>query len=218
MTVFPYNSCYLPDHDERVERRGLNPVETWLEDRWVLTRRIYGSELTQKLFMQCWNWIFACNKIQGNLFHEIQDEIVSRLFNQDPKTFFKQMNKNTWIKYWDETCEGYITQNTMHNLAKKINILGPIAAIFGRDFELYIASEHQLTMCPIDKVDESIEKTMGTLDKGSFEPNHSSWEQWNYSDNGQNWQDRGQSSSEWHERGQSSSEWHERGQPSSEWI
>ena len=142
--VVPYNACYLPNHDDRIDHRELNPVEMWLEDRWILTRRIYGSELTQKLFMQCWNWIYACNDIKGYYFHQIQDAIVSQLFNQDPRTFFKQTNKSTWIEYWDGTCDGYISQNTAHYLCQKINVLGPIAAICGRDFELFIVSEFEL--------------------------------------------------------------------------
>ena len=75
--VVPYNACYLPNHDDRIDHRELNPVEMWLEARWILTRSIYGSELTQKLFMQCWNRIYACNDIKGYYFHQIQDAIVS---------------------------------------------------------------------------------------------------------------------------------------------
>ena len=184
-----------------VEHRELNPVEMWLEDRWVLTRRIYGSELTQKLFIQCWNWIYAQNDINGNYFHQLQDAIVSQLFNQDPRSFFKTMKESTWIEYWDNTCGGFISQNTAHALSKKINILGPIAAIFGRDFELFIVTEYRLCTCPVEKLEESIQNTSGTLSKESLDQTPtgtSNWGQrWSYPDEDQKWHGRGQSSTEW---------------------
>merc|ERR1711973_799824 len=59
--VAPYNACYLPKGNPEIQRRALNPVDVWLEDRWVLLRRIYGSEFVQKLFMQCMTYIYGLN-------------------------------------------------------------------------------------------------------------------------------------------------------------
>ena len=99
----------------------------------------------------------------------------------------------------------YVSQNTAHYLCQKINIFGPIAAIWGHDFELFIATEYQLNTCPVDKLENSIQNTWGTLSKKSLDERpsgNSSWgrtehQTWSYPDNDQNWQDRGQSSSEW---------------------
>ena len=93
----PYNSCYLPN-EERVEPREINPVEMWIEDRWVLLRRVYGSELTQKLFIQCLTFIYTVNNVKGSYFHAIQDTIVRELFDQEPRDFFEKINKDTWVQ------------------------------------------------------------------------------------------------------------------------
>ena len=54
--------------------------------------------------------------------------------------------------------------------------MGPTAAVFGRDFELFMNDEDRLGACPIDRIEESISRSMGTLNKSSFE---GSWESWN---------------------------------------
>ena len=89
---------------------------------------------------------------------------------QDPTIFFKAMKDDTWIDYWDNMCGGFISQNTIHALSKKVGILGPTAAIFGRDFELFIVSEWRLCTCPVEKLEESIRNTSGTLSKECLDP------------------------------------------------
>ena len=153
----------------------IKPVEMWLEDRWVFLRRMYGSELVQKLFMQCLTFIYGINDIKGAYFHDIQNTIVTELFGMDQRSFFDKINKKTWVQYWDNSCEGYITQTTAHYLSKKISVMGPTAAAFGRYFELFINEEYRLGACPIDKIEESISKSTGTLNKGSFEGNWAPW-------------------------------------------
>ena len=95
--VVPYNSCYLPDEEKNkdIHSKDLNPVEMWLEDVWVLVRRIYGSALTQKLFIQCLSFVYGVHHIRGSYFHALQNAIVRELFDQDPREFFGKINKDT---------------------------------------------------------------------------------------------------------------------------
>ena len=152
-----------------------------MEDRWVFLRRMYGSELVQKLFMQCLTFIYGCNNIKGSYFHEIQNTIVTELFDEDQRSFFDKINKNTWVQYWDNSYEGYISQTAAHYLSKKISVMGPTAAIFGRDFELFINEEYRLGACPIDKIEASINGSTGALNKGSFEETWAPWHSQSYS-------------------------------------
>ena len=168
--VIPYNSCYLPDDgNKKVAYKELNPVEMWMEDRWIFARRIYGSELIQKIFMMCLNFIYGLNKIQGSYFHAIQNTIVRELFDRDPKDFFHGMNKSTWVRFWNQETKGYISQNTAHWMSKRINIMGPTAAIFGRDFELFILEESTFTTCPVVVLEKSLATCQGTLSEQSFD-------------------------------------------------
>ena len=183
--VVPYNSCYLPDDGKKeVSLRELNPVEMWLEDRWIFVRRIYGSTLAQKLFIQCLNFIYGLNGIRGAYFHAIQNAIVRELFDLEPKDFFAEINKDTWVHFWDQRAEGFITQNTAHYLAKRINMMGPTAAIFGKDFELFMLEEETFTTCPVEILIESIRTCRGTLNRQSFE-NDNRWQKASWSQS--NW-------------------------------
>ena len=171
--VIPYNSCYLPDDgNKKVPCKELNPVEMWLEDRWVFARRIYGSAFVQKLFIQCLNFVYAVNNVQGAYFHAIQNSIVRELFDLDPKDFFMGINKPTWVRFWDQRCQGYISQNTAHYLTKRINVMGPTAAIFGKDFELFMLEEETFTTCPVDVLANSVYTCQGTLNKQSFDDDY----------------------------------------------
>ena len=76
--------------------QAIKPVEMWQEDRWVFLRRMYGSELVQKLFMQCLTFIYGINDIKGAYFHDIQNTIVTELFGMDQRSFFDKINKKTW--------------------------------------------------------------------------------------------------------------------------
>ena len=109
------------------------------------------------------------------------------------------MKEDTWILYWDDTVGGFISHDVLHALSKKVGILGPTAAIFGRDFEYFLASEKRLVWSPVEKLEQSIQNTKGTLNRDKINPTGNSFRRprWNYSGENQEWQERGQPSSEW---------------------
>ena len=149
----------------------------WLEDRWTLVRRMYGDECTQKLFMRCFTWNLTNNDIKEFLLRSRQDCLVTHVFGQYPPDWFKKYSQDTWIEFWDGSCQGYISQTTLYHLSKKVNILGPIAAVFGRDLEYKICThEGYYDDCiPAEAIQQSIENHNGTLSKDSFE-NTSTWD------------------------------------------
>ena len=144
----PYNMPYLPNRTKDVREKTIDPIDMWLEDRWVFVRRVLGTEFTQKLFMMCLTFIYSVNDIKGDYFREIGDAIVTGLFEDIPREFFKKRDQATWVSFLDES--GYLTQDTAHQLSKKINMIGPTAALFGQEFELYMLDEEEFTSCPVD--------------------------------------------------------------------
>ena len=83
------------------------------------------------------------------------------------------------MTFWDGSRKGYITQKTVYELSKKVNILGPIAAIFGRDLELRIATEReQFYSIPVSIIEASINSHNGTLRKHHFEDNPTEGSAW----------------------------------------
>ena len=167
----PYNSCYLPEEEKNkdVHSKDLNPVAMWLEDRWVLVRRMYGSALTQKLFVQRLSFVYGLHQIRGQYFHALQNAVVRELFDQDPREFFGKINKDTWVQYYDGSCSGNLSQNTAHYLSSRINVMGPTAGIFGRDFELFMLEEEKFATCPHEVMEQSIQSCWGTLNRQVIE-------------------------------------------------
>ena len=47
--------------------------------------------------------------------------------------------------------------------------MGPTSAIFGREFELFMIEEYQFTTCPVEKLEDSIFTSWGTLNKRAFD-------------------------------------------------
>ena len=128
--------------------------------------------------MQCMNWNYQCNDIAGDELQSRQDAIVRFIFHDEPREWFKTFNKSTYMTFWDGSTKGYVSQRTMWQLSKKVNILGPIAAIFGRDLELEIATAEQFQTIPVSTIEQSIETHNGTLRKEHFEdrpPESSIW-------------------------------------------
>ena len=95
---------------------------------------------SQKFFMRCYTWNLTCNGIKDQALKERQDAVVEHLFKQSPQSWFKEYAYDTYMEYWDGSKKGYILQNTTFRISKKANILGPLAAVFGRQLEYKIAT------------------------------------------------------------------------------
>ena len=50
--------------------------------------------------------------------------------------------------------------------------MGPTAAIFGKDFELFILEEEAFTTCPVDVLAKSVSTCQGTLNRESFDDDY----------------------------------------------
>ena len=140
----------------------------WLEDRWIFVRRMCGDEFTQKLFMRCITWTLMNNDIKGQALQVRQDAVVGHLFRDDPKTWFRRYTQDTWMTRWDAQCQGYVSQRTLQEISKKVNILGPIAGVFGRDLEMELTTQQgRSDVIPSRVIEYSIANRNRTL-KMSF--------------------------------------------------
>ena len=105
------------------------------------------------------------------------------------------MKEDTWIAYWDDMKTEFISHDILHALSKKVGILGPTAAIFGREFEHFLTTEQKIVTFPEERLERSIQNTTGTLRRDQVTPSGTlNWKQW-WSYSGEN--PSGQSSTEW---------------------
>ena len=81
----------------------------------------------------------------------------------------------------------------------RISILGPIAAVFGRAFEVFIVEEYTLTTCLVKQIHDSIDGSKGTLNMWSFEGIADYYKKYGpgWTTRESNWQDQSYSSSSW---------------------
>ena len=99
--VTQYSSCHLKkegDVEKSLENyKKLDPVSMWQENRWTFLQRFFGDEFAQKLFMRCIQWTYVCNDIKDEALHVRQDAIVTHLFREDPKAWFRQYGQDTYM-------------------------------------------------------------------------------------------------------------------------
>ena len=83
--VIPYNSCYLPDDGNRkVPCEKLNPVEMWLEDRWIfaiiwLSAYVKALHSLFKLHQRCEQYVRSLSRC------EQRARKLMRLFSRDSR-------------------------------------------------------------------------------------------------------------------------------------
>ena len=82
-----YNSVWLPKTRSGEKKspfayKSLNPLEVWQEDAWIFLRRIYGDNLSQKLFYQVMTTTWILLDIdKGKELHNYQDALIDSVFN-----------------------------------------------------------------------------------------------------------------------------------------
>ena len=148
----------------------------WQEPRWIFLRRMFGDEFVQKLFMRCIQWTLVCNDIIKEPLYERQDAIVIHLFKENPKVRFAKYKDDTYMSTWDGRCWGDVSKARIQDLAKRVNIFGPIAGIFGRDLEHDLVTNHRTEKIPHMQIESSIDNHPGSLHRDDFkEEPKSSW-------------------------------------------
>ena len=76
----------------------------------------------------------------------------------------------TYMSSWDGRFCGYVSKTTIQELAKRVNVFGPIAGIFGRDLEYEVATHKgRFNWIPTKVIDNSIDNRPGSLHKDHFE-------------------------------------------------
>ena len=141
----------------------------WQDHIWIFLRRIFGDEFVQKLFMRCIQWTHVCNDIKSEARYERHDEIVIHLYNESPTEWFRKYATEAYTSTWDGPYWGYASKSTIQELAKRVNVFGPIAGIFGRDLEYELVTKNRYDRIPPNIIETSVDNRPGSLNKDHFE-------------------------------------------------
>ena len=78
---------------------SLNPLQVWQEDAWTFVRRMYGDDLTQKLFYQfiTATWILL-DIDKGKELRNYQDALIDSVFgHRGIEAFVKNQKTDTSV-------------------------------------------------------------------------------------------------------------------------
>ena len=93
-----------------------------------------GDMFCQKVFYLVCTSIWLANKVD-NLF-EHQDALIEGVFNYyDKKGFMATLKSPTDVTTFNGKYHGRISDAHLQSMVQQVGILGPIAALFGRDIE-----------------------------------------------------------------------------------
>ena len=112
--VVPYNAKWLPRDEKGQEfpvgrKKSFNPVIAWVEDRWMLVRRMAGDYFCQVLFYHVSTFIWKKNDLSPDEVHERQDSLLDSVFNiRDLESFKAGLRDPIKAKTWrDQTAVSY---------------------------------------------------------------------------------------------------------------
>ena len=158
-----FNSKWLKRDKEGYQRPDesrvrFEPPSVWIEDRWMFIRRMAGDELCQKLFYKVCAFIWAANDITlGENIQKYQDAVITEIFGYtDKRDFLRTERQPTEVTTWDGKDRALISHSYLERMATEIGILGPLAAVYGRDLEQLLMGPNPPTIIPEKLFNESI--------------------------------------------------------------
>ena len=159
--VVPYNSKWLPrDHKGHDRPEGMkisfNPVITWIEDRWMLVRRMAGDYFCQVLFYHVCTFIWKKNDLTDEEVHVRQDSLLKSVFHIKELEQYKAGLRNPIrTKTWKGRTV-YLNKKLMSELVSETCLLGPVAAMYGREFQQFLITRQGETKIAVEEVEYSV--------------------------------------------------------------
>ena len=121
-----YNSVWLPktrsgEKKSASDFESLNPLQVWQEDAWTFVRRMYGDDLTQKLFYQfiTATWILL-DIDKGKELRNYQDALIDSVFgHRGIEAFVKNQKTDTSVTTYDGYYTGFLAYRELELLGNR---------------------------------------------------------------------------------------------------
>ena len=109
-----------------------------------------------KLFYKVCALVWTTNDItMGENIQKHQDAVITEVFGYKEKDFLRNERKPTEVTTWDGKDRALVSHAYLEHMAREIGILGPLAAVYGRDIEQLLMEPNPPTVIP-EKFNESI--------------------------------------------------------------
>ena len=140
-TVTPYNQKWLPrdaagkDIPDK-NKESFNPVSAWLEDRWMLCRRTSGDKICRVLFFHLCTFIWEHNSLTEDEVRECQKSLVESVYKAgDIRDFIRSLSQPVQVTTWDQRMLVWMSTKQINEMFLETCLIGPLAAMFGREFQ-----------------------------------------------------------------------------------
>ena len=132
----------------------------WYEARWILVRRLFGQALIQKIFF----------RVIRSIWEENNEDppglriFVVEVFGVSSASILKTLEWDTWATYWDGYHEGWVSATAVYCASKRVEIMGPLAALLGRMADHHLSTHGVIIRKAIRKViEDSVELRPGGI-------------------------------------------------------
>ena len=117
-----------------------------------------GDDFCQKVFYKVCTFIWCANDLRtGHILQAHQDALICHVFGyKDKHDFLNKEKEATEVSTWDGRHRGFFPHKALIDMANWVNILGPLAGIYGRDIEQYLMHHDRTTLIPEHKFNESV--------------------------------------------------------------
>ena len=167
-----YDAKWLPkDANKKVvspsRRISFNPVHVWIEDRWVLSRRLAGDTFCQLIFYYVSEFIWKKNDLPPKQRHNRQEAMLKTLFEiEDTEAWRNEYTKEDSIVpviNWKGDTIVYATRAIINKMVGETCLLGPVAAMYGREFQQFLIEKGDRTTIRVAQMQKSVDSGRASL-------------------------------------------------------
>ena len=167
--VTPYNQKWLPRDADGIlipdhKRVSFEPAPVWTEDRWIFCRRMNGDEICQILFYHLATFIWVKNKLSDEQINEHQLSLLTTVFNvSEIREFKEKLETPVSVTTWDGQTRVWMSVDQVDRMYREMCLLGPMAAMFGREVQQTLMSPQPPTKIPVEDFQYSVNSGRASL-------------------------------------------------------
>ena len=177
-----YNRRWLPkdktgNPNPEEFRESFDPSKVWIEDRWMVCRRLCGDKLCRILFYKTCTFIWEHNNLERIDVRERQDALLKYVFRVDSLAHFRTSLEDNEVRVisWDATKFIWMTKDSVHKMFLEVCMMGPMVAMFGREFQQYLLENPGKQRIPKETMQYSVDSGRTSMGNKRLEMTHTQY-------------------------------------------
>ena len=123
-----------------------------------------GDELCAVLFYKVATFIWRSNEIQGDEMREYQDALITHVLGYNYKQdFIQKLRSSLSVVSWDGSNQIRLEATYIERMVKEILLLGPLAAMFGREIQQILIQNYMPEMVSEEEFAFSVQQGRASI-------------------------------------------------------